>query len=206
MAYQVKEKTVLRAGYGSSFTPAGLGAVFGQAPDYDPPVILPQQLNSNTSYDTVFDLYTGPPVPTLPPAASSGRYPLQNNIGVYYFFDPPNKFRVPLVEFWNAAVQRQITPKMSVEAAYVGNVGRHIYVNANQNQAVPGPGDFNSRRRFYKSFGLTQGLYSICNCDTSNYHSLAGEVGAAPGARTRLHRRVHLLEGTRRYGARWSRE
>ena len=172
IAYQIKEKTVLRAGYGSSFTPAGLGAVFGQAPDYDPPVILPQQLNSDTSYDTVYDLYAGPPVPTLPANASSGRYLLPNNIGVYYFFDPPNKFRVPLAEFWNAAVQRQITPKMSVEAAYIGNVGRHIYVNANQNQAVPGPGDFNSRRRFYKSFGLSQGLYSICNCDTSNYHSL----------------------------------
>ncbi len=172
IAYQAREKTVLRAGYGSSFTPAGLGAVFGQAPDYDPPVILPQQLNSDTSYDSVFDLYTGPPVPQLPATASTGRYPLPDQIGVYYFLDPPNKFRVPSVQFWNLAVQQQITPSMSLDVAYVGNVGRHIFVNANLNQAVPGPGDYNARRRFYNLFGLTQGLYSLCNCDTSSYHSL----------------------------------
>jgi hypothetical protein len=171
VAYQVEPKTVLRAGYGSSFTPAGLGAVFGQAPDYDPPIILPQQLNASTSYDSVYDLYTGPPVPTLPAVAASGRYPLPNNISVYYFFDPPNHYRVPLTQFWNAAVQHQITPAMSIEAAYVGNVGRHIYVNANLNQAAPGPGDFDSRRRFFPKFGLSQGLYSICNCDNSNYHA-----------------------------------
>ena len=40
VAYQVEPRTVLRVGYGSSFTPAGLGAVFGQAPDYDPPIIF----------------------------------------------------------------------------------------------------------------------------------------------------------------------
>ena len=41
LAYQVQEHTVVRAGYGRSFTPAGLGAVFGQAPDYDPPITIP---------------------------------------------------------------------------------------------------------------------------------------------------------------------
>ncbi len=61
---------------------------------------------------------------------------------------------------------------MSIEAAYVGNVGRHIFVNANLNQAVPGPGDYDPRRRFYPTFGLEQGLYSLCNCDNSNYHAL----------------------------------
>jgi hypothetical protein len=172
VAYQIEPKTVLRGGFGSSFTPAGLGAVFGQAPDYDPPIILPQQLTPNSSYDSVYDLYTGPPTPTIPAVAATGRYPLPQNISVYYFFDPPNRYRVPLTEFWNAAVQHQITPSMSIEAAYVGNVGRHIYVNANLNQAAPGPGDFNSRRRFYEAFGLPQGLYSICNCDNSNYNAL----------------------------------
>jgi hypothetical protein len=117
-------------------------------------------------------LFTGPPVPTIPSIASSGRYPLPDNISVYYFLDPPNKYRVPSTQFWNAAVQHQITPSMSIEAAYVGNVGRHIFVNANLNQAVPGPGDYDPRRRFYPTFGLEQGLYSLCNCDNSNYHAL----------------------------------
>ncbi len=84
---------------------------------------------------TSYDLYTGPPVPTLPAVASTGRYPLPDNISVYYFFDPPNRYRVPLTQFWNAAIQHQITPTMSLEAAYVGNVGRHIY-----RQCKPEPG------------------------------------------------------------------
>ncbi len=172
VAYQVEPKTVLRAGYGSSFTPAGLGAVFGQAPDYDPPVILPQFIGANNSYGSSYNLFAGPPVPVLPAVAASGRYPLPDNISVYYFLDPPNKYHIPLTQFWNAAVQHQITPTMSIEASYVGNVGRHIFVNANLNQAVPGPGDYDPRRRFYPTFGLEQGLYSLCNCDNSNYHSL----------------------------------
>ncbi len=172
LAYQVSDRTVIRAGYGSSFTPAGLGAVFGQAPDYDPPVILPQQLVANTSYSSVYDLYTGPPVPTVPAAAASGRFPLPDGISVYYFFEAPNTFHVPSVQFWNAAIQRQLTSTISIDAAYVGNVGRHIFVNANINQAVPGPGDENARKRFFPSFGLTQGIYSTCNCDSANYNGL----------------------------------
>ena len=42
-AYSISQHTVVRAGYGRSFTPAGLGAVFGQAPDYDPPVTIPSR-------------------------------------------------------------------------------------------------------------------------------------------------------------------
>jgi hypothetical protein len=54
----------------------------------------------------------------------------------------------------------------------VGNVGRHLYVNPNVNQATPGPGDYNSRRLYYRKFKLTQGLYATCNCDNSSYNSL----------------------------------
>ena len=56
LAYQVKEHTVVRAGYGRSFTPAGLGAVFGQAPDYDPPIVNPQFNGADNNYATVFNL------------------------------------------------------------------------------------------------------------------------------------------------------
>ena len=72
VAYQIEPKTVLRAGFGSSFTPAGLGAVFGQAPDYDPPIILPQQLNPSSSYDSVYDFLRGRRLPTCPPWHAAG--------------------------------------------------------------------------------------------------------------------------------------
>jgi len=172
VAYQALARTVIRAGYGSSFTPAGLGAIFGQAADYDPPILLAQSLNSANPYSPVYNLFTAPPLPTLPPATTSGRVPLPDSLNVFYFFDPPNGYKVPSVQFWNLAVQQELSPTMSVAATYVGNGGRHIFVNPNLNQAVPGPGDYDPRRRFYPQFALEQGIYSICNCASSNYNAL----------------------------------
>ena len=176
VAYQVQPKTVVRAGYGQSYTPSGLGAVFGQSPEYDPPITLPQQLSPANSYASVFNLFQGPPLPASLQIPASGRYPLPNGLQVYYFFNPPSSYRIPYVEFWNLAVQHEFTTTLSFEAAYVGNVGRHLYVNPNVNQAVPGPGTFDSRRLYFNKFGLEQALYETCNCDDSSYHGLQLKV------------------------------
>jgi len=189
VAYQLMSHTVVRAGYGRSFTPAGLGAVFGQAPDYDPPIILPQQLNANNNYSSVFNLLTGPPLPTIPTGTSAGRFPLPGDLNVYYFFNPPSAYRIPLADSWNLAVQHEITSTLTAEIAYVGNVGRHLFVNPNVNQAaLPSPdcnpdpsvaggcNDYDSRRLFFQKFGLSQGIYETCNCDNSSYHALQLKV------------------------------
>src|SRR4051794_25882414 len=189
LAYQLMEHTVVRAGYGRSFTPAGLGAVFGQAPDYDPPVTIPQQLNPNNNYESVYDLFTGPPLPPNPTVGTNGRFPLPGTLNVYYFFSSPGAYRVPLADSWNLAVQHQFTPTLTAEVAYVGNVGRHLYINPNVNQAAPpdpncdpnpsavgGCNDFDSRRLFAQRFGLSQGIYEICNCDNSSYHALQAKL------------------------------
>ena len=60
--------------------------------------------------------------------------------------------------------------------AYVGNVGRHLFETLNRNQAVPGPGDVDPRRPFYNPFGLSQGIYQYCNCDTSSYNALQTKI------------------------------
>jgi len=171
-AYQIQPKTVVRAGYGQSFSPSGLGAVFGQSPEYDPPITLPQQLSPANSYASVFNLFQGPPLPASLVIPSSGRIPLPNGLQVYFFFDPPSSYRIPRVDFWNLTVQHEFSPTLSLEAAYVGNVGRHLYVNPNVNQASPGPGSFDSRRLYFQKFGLEQGLFETCNCDSSSYNGL----------------------------------
>jgi hypothetical protein len=187
VAYQVREHTVVRAGYGRSFTPAGLGAVFGQAPDYDPPITMPQQVSQSDPYLPVFNLLTGPPAPPNPVVGTNGRYPLPDGLNVYYFFNPPSSYRIPLADSWNLTVQHELTSTLTAEVAYIGNVGRHLYVNPNVNQAAPpdpacvaagtcDPNDYNSRRLFFQKFGLTQGLYEICNCDNSSYHALQAKV------------------------------
>lgn len=172
LAYQADEKTVIRAGYGESFNPGGLGAVFGQGADYNPPIVNPQSVSQNNPYTPVFNLLAGPPAPLSPPVSSSGRYRLPNGIGINYFTDPLGSYRIPEVYFYNFTVQRQLAPNLALELAYVGNVGRHLFLALNRNQAVPGPGDYDPRRPFYNQYGLTQGLYQYCNCDNSNYNSL----------------------------------
>lgn len=184
VAYQVQEHTVIRAGYGRSFTPAGLGAVFGQAPDYDPPITNPQQNVQANNYSPVFNLLNGPPVIANPPIGSNGRYPLPNGLNVYYFFNPPSSYRIPLADTWNLAVQHQFNPNLTAEVAYLGNVGRHLYINPNVNQASPPTArtnpatysDFNSRRLYFQKFGLTQGIYATCNCDNSSYNAMQVKV------------------------------
>ena len=49
IAYQLTNKTVIRAGYGRSYNAAGVGAVFAQNPELDPPVQFVQNLNSAES-------------------------------------------------------------------------------------------------------------------------------------------------------------
>ncbi|MGA8028944.1 MAG: TonB-dependent receptor [Bryobacteraceae bacterium] len=172
IAYQATPKTVIRAGYGTSFNPGGLGSVFGQGADYNPPIVNPQSVNQSNIYIAPFNLLNGPPAPPQPPVGSSGTYPLPDGLGINYFTYPLNSYRIPLVDFWNFTVQHQLTSSMALEVAYVGNVGRHLFETLNANQAVPGPGPVDPRRPFYNLYGLEQGLYQYCNCDNSNYNAL----------------------------------
>ncbi|HLH02525.1 MAG TPA: TonB-dependent receptor [Bryobacteraceae bacterium] len=172
IAYQAAEKTVIRAGYGASTNPGGLGSVFGQGADYNPPITNPQSINQSNIYFAPFNLLNGPPAPANPPVGSNGRYLLPDGIGINYFTDPLDSYRIPTVYFWNFTVQQQLTSSMALEVGYVGNVGRHLFESLNRNQAVPGPGDVDPRRPFYNLFGLEQGIYQYCNCDNSNYNSL----------------------------------
>jgi hypothetical protein len=174
LTYQLFSKTVVRAGYGRGFNGAGYGAVFAQNPELDPPVQFVHNLTSPNQYITAVPTFltSGPAPPANPPIGTTGRYPLPDGVSVFFYFDTPGSYRIPLADFWNLTVQHQIQPSFTVEAAYVGNVGRHLYLNRNENQAVPGPGtDFNLRRPFHK-FGLSQAVYDVCNCDNSSYHSL----------------------------------
>jgi hypothetical protein len=158
--------------------------VFGQAPDYDPPVTNPQQVNASNSYLPVFNLLTGPPFPSNPPIGSNGRYLLPPDLSVYYFFDPPSSYRIPLADSWNLTVQHEFTPTLTAEIGYVGNVGRHLFVNPNVNAAALDPnceadgtcGNSDLRKRFFPKYGLTQGIYQICNCDNSSYNAMQIKV------------------------------
>ena len=172
VAYQATQKTVIRAGYGWSYTPSGLGSVFGQGADYNPPIVNSQSVVQPNPYTPAFNLLNGPPTPVSPPVGTTGRYPLPEGIVINAYTYPLNSYRIPGVYFWNFTVQQQLASDISIEAAYVGNVGRHLFEALNENQAVPGPGDYNPRRPFYNLYGLDQAIIQYCNCGNSNYNAL----------------------------------
>jgi hypothetical protein len=175
LAYELQPTTVLRAGYGRGFNGAGVGAVFGQNPELDPPVQFVANQTAGNAYVTAIPNFVtnGPPNPANPPIGPKGRYPLPDGISVFFYFDQPNAYRIPLADFWNFSVQHQFRPDLSLEVAYVGNVGRHLFANENRNQAVPGnPIDNFDVRRPFANFGLTQAIYDVCNCDNSSYNGL----------------------------------
>ncbi len=172
VAYRALSGTVIRTGFGRSYTPGGLGAVFGQSVDHNPPIVSAQSVTAADFYVAAFNLLKGPPPVANIPIGATGRYPLPNGIAVYGFIDPPGSYRIPEVDFWNFTVQHEFQPDLALELAYVGNVGRHQFVDLNRNQAIPGPGDFDTRRPFFSRYGLTQPLDQNCNCDNSSYNAL----------------------------------
>jgi len=176
IAYQLQTNTVLRAGYGWGYTPAGYGSIFGQGLEYNPPILNGQTIPQANPYSPDFNLLTGPPLPVNPPIGSNGAYRLPDGISVYNWFWPLDSYRIPMAYFWNATLQHRFSNGLSLQVAYVGNVGRHLYLNPNINQAIPGPGDFDSRRPYYPKFGLEQGIYYTCNCDNSSYHGLQAKL------------------------------
>ena len=56
---------------------------------------------------------------------SDGRFTIPDGV---FSRSTPRKQRPPEVDAWNVTVQRQLSNTMSVEAGYVGNKGRHVFV------------------------------------------------------------------------------
>jgi len=186
IAYQVDPKTVVRMGYGRSFDVGMFGTIFGHTVTQNLPVLGTQQINPLPNpWDGAFQLATGPPL--LDPATVLNSQPVGPDGNHIY----PDGFRawvmpfhthMPTVDSWNATVQRQITPTLSLQAAYVGNKGSHIFVGENNwiNLNTPtevGFGILSQQQRlpYYQSpydFQLTTGLQCMCNPGDNHYNSL----------------------------------
>jgi hypothetical protein len=199
LAYQVDSKTVVRMGYGRSFDVGMFGTIFGHTVTQNLPVLGTQQINPlPNGWDGAFNLAVGPPLED--PATVLNSQPVGPDGNHIY----PDGFRawvmpfhthMPTVDSWNATVQRQITPTLSLQAAYVGNKGSHIFVGENnwinlntQTEAgfcqpsvlamTPVPSICQSalqRLPYFNApnpFHLTTGLQCMCNPGDNHYNSL----------------------------------
>ena len=206
IAYQATSKTVVRMGYGRSYDIGVFGSVFGHAITQNLPVLGSQQLNPTNNFNSVFDLATGPPsfspatalqnncnpitdpagvvggvyTPTHEPCVGpNGRLMYPDNVGGHI---RPFNNRIPTVDAWNASVQHQITPSLSLTAAYVGNKGTHTFMADNPAYNINNPtvvgyapsGGIpqNLRKPFYSRYGWTQGLDFLGNNADTNYNAL----------------------------------
>jgi hypothetical protein len=131
-AYQLDPKTVVRAGWGFSYGPGPnwfyvtnqtlLGVGFDAYNAPDPAFAQPATfLKDGLTYDRAA-LYT----PTLNPGLGLVPGNLADRIGNAY---DRNGGRPQRINQWNIAVQREIFPNLSLEAAYVGNRG--VWLEAN---------------------------------------------------------------------------
>jgi hypothetical protein len=156
VAYQLNQKTVVRAGYGRSFDLGVFGSTFGHVVTQNIPVLANQSLNAtggNTSY--AFNLsnptattggassplytFTSPAIGTNGGIAINAAIPGAGTTigqGVNVKARPFTE-RLPTLDAWNAAVQRSITSTLSVNVAYVGNKGSHTLSDGDGNNTNP---------------------------------------------------------------------
>jgi outer membrane receptor protein involved in Fe transport len=190
IAYQLGDKTVVRAGYGRSYDLGVFGSVFGHTVTQNLPVLAIQNLTADTNFGRVFTLAQGPPAFTnffgLTAPPNKGGVPNASLPASGKFFLPDGvtprvvnfKQTLPTVDAWNLTVQHEFTKTISVEAAYVGNKGTHVFCGNNPdcegNQAslsgfpnVPR----NNRRFFFNKFGWTQDVLLYSDGGDNHYNA-----------------------------------
>ena len=145
VAYRLTDTTVVRAGFGMSYTPF---------PDntyaYNYPV------RANNAYNPVGAGYgpsvladgvtpasfqAGFPAPVPIAIPSNGIIPSVGTLNAQNYFYIPLNYLNPYVESWNIAVQQALPYHFTLDAAYVGNHGVRIPGQLNLNAGViPGAG------------------------------------------------------------------
>jgi len=156
IAYQATPKTVIRMGYGRSYDIGVFGSNFGHTVTQNLPVLIKQNVNANNipglgngDRIPIFTLDDGPagpaPItPAFPAVPSNGIIPFScilspticvgSAVGGVHIRPP--KQALPRVDAYNVTVQRQLTPSISLEVAYVGSKGTHGFTGNNPNYDV----------------------------------------------------------------------
>jgi len=132
IAYRVTDKTVVRTGYGIYY-----GGVDNYGDRYlhaGPPFFF-QSAFSTDSITPNIVLRTG-----YPPNA------VKANVTNLQTISQDRANLTAYAQNWNFAIQRQLTPNVSIEAGYYASKGSHLLIRRDANAPEPGAGDINSRR------------------------------------------------------------
>jgi Carboxypeptidase regulatory-like domain len=205
IAYQLREKTVVRMGYGRSYDMGVFGSNFGHTVTQTLPVLAAQLAQGPNTNVAAFTLTQGPPIFTFPAIPSSGVLPVAgpncyqqpdviNGQNTQLCLQPhirPTFQRLPELDAWNATVQHQLTATSTITVSYVGNKGTHVFAGDgptyNVNQPRVGAGvdvsgayvpnvPLNYRRPYFNAFS-----YPGFADPTNTAANLPGAPNQTPG-------------------------
>lgn len=167
IAYRIKDKTVIRTGFGMSndslplerplrgFFPLSLGAAN----------VVPSTAVSG--WQPLGTFAQG--IPLIPdPNISQGAIEAPNTVDVGTL--APGEFKRAYIESWNFFVERQMPRDFMLSVGYVGNHYVHMMNGRNMNPSVLGGGA--DSQPLFQAFGRTAGTYLFQGYLDSHYNSL----------------------------------
>lgn len=191
IAYQLNEKTVIRAGYGWSYDLGVFGSNFGHNVTQNPPVLSNQSLTPVNNFQDVFNLAQGPPAPTQPVISSNGTFAVPYQVSPKF---RPATVTLPTVYQYNLSIQRQVSARVALTAAYVGNSNRHSFLGTSNSFNINTPYYNPAGDPIYPYANLpssgsptgtlgTTGLNYYCDCANDHYNSFqfTAKVNALAG-------------------------
>jgi len=176
LAYRLRESTVIRAGFGISYTPF---------PDNSYAYNFP--VRANNSFNPAVATYGPAALPSgqiatfetgfpalIQPAIPSNGIITNPTVGSAYFV-VNQSFKNPYVESWNLAIQHSLPGHFVLDTAYVGNHSVDTVVNYNLNAAtVAGLG--NAGQPEFNSFGRTASTSLLFAGYSSSYNALQAKL------------------------------
>jgi hypothetical protein len=170
-SYRFDEKTVLRAGFGTTIVPF---------PDnryaYNFPVKQTEVFTAPNSFAPAGKMANGFGPPTFFDIPSSGvvdaSIPQLRNAQLFYVQPDLKEGKL---HSWNVAFQRQLPWNLVAEVAYVGNIGRGIVLPDYNINAGQTPGLDRAGQPYNVLYGRTANVHSWLPTDTS-YHSMQAKL------------------------------
>ncbi len=174
LAYRVTDKTVIRAGYGVSYTPF---------PDNSWMYNFPVRSNNSYVSPTGADNFGPAVLPGGQPASFEAGFPAPAPVVVPsngIITNPatttaelviPTNYQNGYIEAWNFAVQRQLPFGLSLDVAYVGSHGVDTPTSTNLNAGqIIGAGS--AGQPLFAKFGITSSVTQLFQGFSSSFNSL----------------------------------